>query len=245
MARGMDAPSSRFTRRSAHLAMAGTFLAPFPIERAAALGFQKELKPRRTSIPRDAYVNVRDTSGLLAAEVRAGDPNRTAALGDRVAVHYDVKWKNLTIGSSRVGAGVTGGTPYGFDVGRFGGCALHATDASEANDDDEGGGRMEGTRRLTRTPRGGPAAHAHTSSTAMPWLGMAWVGHRPGGPFIRALDEGVVGMGVGGQRRLIVPPKYGYGNKQVQEIPPGSTLVVDLELLSIKTNPLQRKTSER
>jgi len=66
----------------------------------------------------------------------------------------------------------------------------------------------------------------------------------PGGPFIKALDEGVVGMGVGGQRRLIVPPQYGYGNKQVQEIPPGSTLQVDLELLSIKTNPLQRKKNE-
>lgn len=128
MARGMDASSSRITRRTSHLAMAGAFFCPLPTERASALGFRKELKPRRTSIPPDAYVEVGDTSGLLAAEVRTGDPKRTASLGDRVAVHYDVKWKNLTIGSSRVGAGVTGGTPYGYDVGRFGGCASQATD---------------------------------------------------------------------------------------------------------------------
>ena len=37
--------------------------------------------------------------------------------GTRVAVHYDLKFRSLTIASSRVGAGVTGGTPYGFNVG--------------------------------------------------------------------------------------------------------------------------------
>lgn len=121
MARGMEAPLTRWTRRKAHWMAAGTVLCPRPTEGAVALGFQKELKPRRVSIPLDAYAPVRDTNGLLAAEVRAGDPNRVAEVGDRVAVHYDVKWKNLTIGSSRVGAGVTGGTPYGYDVGRFGG----------------------------------------------------------------------------------------------------------------------------
>lgn len=43
------------------------------------------------------------------------------------------------------------------------------------------------------------------------------------------------GMRVGGFRRLLVPPQLGYGDKQVSdEIPPNSTLLVDLELLSIK-----------
>jgi hypothetical protein len=37
--------------------------------------------------------------------------------GTRVAVHYDLKFRSLTIASSRVGAGVTGGNPYGFNVG--------------------------------------------------------------------------------------------------------------------------------
>jgi FKBP-type peptidyl-prolyl cis-trans isomerase len=36
--------------------------------------------------------------------------------GTRVAVHYDLKFRSLTIASSRVGAGVTGGNPYGFNV---------------------------------------------------------------------------------------------------------------------------------
>ncbi len=46
----------------------------------------------------------------------------------------------------------------------------------------------------------------------------------PGGVFIKGIDLGIVGMKVGGQRRLIIPPELGYGDRQVQEILPGSTL---------------------
>ena len=82
--------------------------------------------------------------------------------GQRVAVHFDVKFRRLTIATSRQGAGVTGGTPYGFTVG---------------------------------TPAG-----------------------TPGGPFIKALNEGIKGMGPGQFRRLIVPPEYAYGNQQVRSV---------------------------
>lgn len=88
---------------------------------SASVGFKKELKPRRVVIPLEEYVPVNNCPGLLSVDVRVGDMKRLVKQGDRVAVHYDVKWKSLTIGSSRVGAGVTGGNPYGFDVGRFGG----------------------------------------------------------------------------------------------------------------------------
>lgn len=37
--------------------------------------------------------------------------------GARVAVHYDLKFRNITVGTSRQGAGVTGGTPIGYTVG--------------------------------------------------------------------------------------------------------------------------------
>eukprot|EP00958_Prasinococcus_capsulatus_P001218 scaffold106_cov380-Prasinococcus_capsulatus_cf.AAC.56 len=48
------------------------------------------------------------------------------------------------------------------------------------------------------------------------------------------LDQGVEGMKVGGLRKLRVPPELAYGDKGVQEIPPGATLDIDVELLSIK-----------
>lgn len=38
--------------------------------------------------------------------------------GQRVAVHYDLKFRRITVGTSRQGMGVTGGTPYGFEAGR-------------------------------------------------------------------------------------------------------------------------------
>ena len=60
------------------------------------------------------------------------------------------------------------------------------------------------------------------------------LGPEPGGTFIKGIDMGIVGMELGGQRRVIVPPEFGYGKQQVQEIPPGATLEVDIELLSVK-----------
>mmetsp|Transcript_13166 Transcript_13166/g.22282 ORF Transcript_13166/g.22282 Transcript_13166/m.22282 type:complete len:229 (-) Transcript_13166:455-1141(-) len=98
--------------------------------------------------------------------------------GQRVAVHFDVKYRGLTIATSRQGAGVTGGVPYGFNVG------IKPGD--------------------------------------------------PGGPILAAFNEGIKGMAVGTVRTMIVPPEYGYGKSQVQEIPPNATLQLDLELLSIK-----------
>jgi FKBP-type peptidyl-prolyl cis-trans isomerase len=40
--------------------------------------------------------------------------------GDRVVVHYECKWRGITFVTSRQGVGVTGGEPYGFDVGATG-----------------------------------------------------------------------------------------------------------------------------
>jgi hypothetical protein len=41
---------------------------------------------------------------------------------------------------------------------------------------------------------------------------------------IKGWDEGVVGMKVGGERLLIVPPSLGYGNRKMADIPANSTL---------------------
>jgi FKBP-type peptidyl-prolyl cis-trans isomerase FkpA len=55
------------------------------------------------------------------------------------------------------------------------------------------------------------------------------------GSVIKGWDQGVVGMRVGGQRRLIIPPSLAYGNNSPGPgIPPNATLVFDITLLSVQ-----------
>ena len=54
------------------------------------------------------------------------------------------------------------------------------------------------------------------------------------GQVIQGFDQGITGMKVGGARRLTVPPNLAYGNNPPAGIPPGSTLLFEVQLLDVR-----------
>lgn len=57
------------------------------------------------------------------------------------------------------------------------------------------------------------------------------------GQLIPGMLEGVQKIGVGGKIKLYIPPSLAYGDQGSQAIPPGATLIFDVEVIAVKDAP--------
>ncbi|KAF8072866.1 FKBP16-4 [Scenedesmus sp. PABB004] len=180
------------------------------------LGFKKELAKKRRKIPESEYSD--GPEGLKLFDITVGS-GAEARVGERVAVHIDVKWRGVTFMTSRQGMGVTGGNPLGFDVGQPAGApgsTLPGIDLGVR------GMRVGGQRRLLVPPN------------------LVRGAARRG--VCRVLRHAAAGAGGRPRPRRAPPRPQGYGKRGLGEIPGDATLTVDVELLSIKTSPLGYRT---
>jgi FKBP-type peptidyl-prolyl cis-trans isomerase len=51
---------------------------------------------------------------------------------------------------------------------------------------------------------------------------------------IVGMSQGVTGMKVGGQRRLVIPPELAYGSQSNATIPANATLLFDVQLVAVQ-----------
>ena len=56
------------------------------------------------------------------------------------------------------------------------------------------------------------------------------------GRFLRGWEEGLSSMKVGGKRKLIIPPRLGYGRagNRKMGIPPDAYVICEIELLAVR-----------
>ena len=54
------------------------------------------------------------------------------------------------------------------------------------------------------------------------------------GQVIDGIDQGILGMRVGGKRTIVVPPELGYGYEDYGPIGAGSTLIFEVTILSVE-----------
>ena len=55
------------------------------------------------------------------------------------------------------------------------------------------------------------------------------------GRVIKGWDQGIIGMQVGGKRKLLVPAHLAYGERTMGKITPNSNLIFEIELLEVLT----------
>jgi FKBP-type peptidyl-prolyl cis-trans isomerase len=98
-----------------------------------------------------------------------------------------------------------------------------------------------GTGGTVVSCRGAAVSYRGTLTDSVEFAPLAGIRFTPGlAQVVAGFDQGVIGMRVGGTRRLIIPPDLGYGNVDRKDasgkvvIPANSTIIFDISALAVE-----------
>lgn len=85
---------------------------------------------------------------------------------------------------------------------------------------------------IVRIPISDPCPPYHANQRTANKKGEPFKFKLGAGEVIKGWDVGVAGLQVGGERRITIPAKLGYGSKAIPGIPANSSLTFDIKRLS-------------
>ncbi len=140
-----------------------------------------------------------------------------------------------TIALALIAALVAGGLIYFFASRRAGGKEVTTASGLKYIDLQEGSGASPQTGQTVYVQYTGTLENGKKFDSSYDHGGQPVPFPIGVGRVIKGWDEGLMTMKVGGKRRLIVPPKLGYGPMgKPPDIPGNSTLIFDVELVDVK-----------
>ncbi|KAG6918710.1 hypothetical protein DXG01_012195 [Tephrocybe rancida] len=95
-------------------------------------------------------------------------------------------------------------------------------------------GKLTSGKVFDKNVKGKPVSNLNSSRMLYIDNRVKFTFHLGKGEVIKGWDEGIVGMQVGGERKLTLPPAMAYGKNGTDGIPKNATLIFEVKLMEIK-----------
>ncbi len=155
--------------------------------------------------------------------------NTWIAIGAALAVIVFLFWGNLITGLFGSSSSTTNGNPTGATTTQE---DMNITTGVKTTDEVVGTGPVAAVGDTVTVNYVGTLTNGTVFDSSIA-RNQPFTFHLGAGEVIRGWDEGLVGMRVGGTRKLTIAPDFAYGDRAVGPIPANSILIFEVNLLNV------------